>query len=221
MTSRTPAEQTPAHVAGALPEPSNLAVAARVAQLLLAEHEHVDHTDVLALNRAHGALAEALRIVLRAIGVEPDRKPLPPAVAELHRLCREDYASSADRRTQDHRDDAHLIETASEATATMVESVRRCPAAHGDDPTPCDGPASVTVTDATNAGADGCEHHAARLLASLDGGRVHALPDAPAGAAIRVFKAANGIRPFPWVDGPRTRPEQLSRAENRQAGEQQ
>jgi hypothetical protein len=40
-----------------------------------------------------------------------------PRVAELHRLCREDYASSADRRAQDHRDDAHLLASASEAVA--------------------------------------------------------------------------------------------------------
>ncbi|WP_369248531.1 hypothetical protein [Streptomyces sp. R41] len=73
----------------------------------------------------------------------------------------------------------------------------------------------MTVLDAFNAGADGCEHHAARLLASLDGGRVYALPDAPAGAAIRTFTAADGIRPFCWFDGPRTGPSQLSRAENR------
>lgn len=49
-------------------EPSDLAVAARVAQLLLAEHETVDHRDLFAVNRAHGALAEALRLVLRAVG---------------------------------------------------------------------------------------------------------------------------------------------------------
>ncbi|MFF4356929.1 hypothetical protein [Streptomyces sp. NPDC001604] len=95
----------------------------------------------------------------------------------------------------------------------------RCPAAHPDDPTPCRGPAVVTVLDATNAGADGCEHHGARLLASLDGGRVYSLLDAPGGAAIRVFKAADGIRPFPWVDSPRTRDDQLSRAEARARGE--
>jgi hypothetical protein len=87
----------------------------------------------------------------------------------------------------------------------------RCPAAHPEDPTPCGGEVAVSVLDHSNAGADGCEHHAARLLASLDGGRVHALP----GAAIRVFQAADGIRPFCWLDGPRTRPSQLSHAENR------
>ncbi|MFD7434813.1 hypothetical protein [Streptomyces sp. NPDC059861] len=91
----------------------------------------------------------------------------------------------------------------------------RCLSAHPEDPTPCVGPAVVTVLDAVNAGADGCEHHAARLLASLDGGRVYALPHAPEGAAIRVFTAADTIRPFCWVDGPRTRPSQLSASENR------
>ncbi|WEH38013.1 hypothetical protein PZB75_31955 (plasmid) [Streptomyces sp. AM 4-1-1] len=46
------------------------------------------------------------------------------------------------------------------------------------------------MLDADNAGADACEHHAARLLAVLDRGRVFALPHAPAGAAHRVFKTA-------------------------------
>ena len=92
----------------------------------------------------------------------------------------------------------------------------RCAAAHPDDPTPCDGPAVVTVLDANNHGANGCRHHAARMLASLRGGRVYPLPDSPAGAAIEVFKAAAGIRPFPWVaDTPRTRDDQLSWAEIR------
>lgn len=107
-------------------------------------------------------------------------------IAELHRLCHEDYTSSADRRVQDHRDDAHLIAAASEPSG------RRCPSAYPSDPTPCRGPVAVTVLDADNAGADGCEYHAARLLASLTGGHVYALPDAPADAAIRVFKASSG-----------------------------
>lgn len=79
----------------------------------------------------------------------------------------------------------------------------RCPAAHPEDPSPCGGPVVVTVLDAQNAGVDGCENHAARLLASLDGGRVYALPHAPDGAAIRTFKAAGTLRPFPWREAGR------------------
>lgn len=92
----------------------------------------------------------------------------------------------------------------------MSPTGRRCPAAHPEDPTPCVGPVVVTVLDAVNAGADGCEHHGARLLASLVGGRVYALPDAAPGTAVRVFQAAAGLRPFCWLDGPRIEPSQLS-----------
>ena len=96
----------------------------------------------------------------------------------------------------------------------------RCPAAHPEDPTPCGGPVVVMILDRGNAGAKGCEHHGARLLASLEGGRVYALPDAPEGAAIRVFMAADSIRPFPWIEGPRTKAAELSRKEFRdRAGE--
>ncbi|MFJ9888002.1 hypothetical protein ACIQRW_19335 [Streptomyces sp. NPDC091287] len=74
----------------------------------------------------------------------------------------------------------------------------RCPAAHSEDPTPCGGPAVVTVVDAENAGADGCEHHAARMLASISGARPVAKPDAPAGVAVRIFRTAHHTHPFPW-----------------------
>lgn len=113
-----------------------------------------------------------------------------------------------------------LLRALGSGHAPEPETHRHCPAAHPDDPTPCGGPVVVTVLDKTNAGLNGCEHHGARLLASLDGGRVYALPDAPDGAAIRVFKAADSIRPFPWMtDAPRTTPSQLSRAEVRRGGE--
>lgn len=92
----------------------------------------------------------------------------------------------------------------------------RCPAAHIEDPLPCDGPPVVTVLDVHNAGADACKIHGPRLLASLERGRVYALPDAPDGAALRVFREADRTRPFPWyTNAPRTRPEQLSAAEQR------
>ncbi|MGW1808232.1 hypothetical protein [Streptomyces sp. NPDC002078] len=110
--------------------------------------------------------------------------------------------------------------TWSEAVTLPSKPGPRCPAAHPEDPTPCVGPVVVTVLDRENAGADGCEHHAARLLASLTGGRPVAKPDAPAGVALQVFRAASRTRPFPWLtDAPRTQPSQLSDAENRARGE--
>lgn len=74
----------------------------------------------------------------------------------------------------------------------------RCPAAHPTDPDACKGPVAVTVVDKSGAGMDGCEHHAARMLASMAGARVYALPDAPEGAAIRTFKAAGDLPPYSW-----------------------
>ncbi|KUN03973.1 hypothetical protein AQI95_21275 [Streptomyces yokosukanensis] len=103
-----------------------------------------------------------------------------------------------------------------------IADTPRCPAAHPEDLSPCVGPVVVTVLDAQNAGAHGCEHHGARLLASLEGGRVYALGTSPEAAAIRVFKAAAGLRPFCWLtDAPRIDPSQLSDAENRARGEVQ
>ncbi|MFF7884284.1 hypothetical protein ACH40F_29305 [Streptomyces sp. NPDC020794] len=162
MTARK-AEQAPTTTVGALPlavsESTDLAVAIRVGQRMLATYGAVEG-DIFAYAQAHGGLAEALRILLRALGADPD----------AGNVLRPQEVSP------------------------------RCPAAHPDDPTPCDGPAVVTVLDAANAGANGCGHHGARLLASLDGGRVYALPDAPAGAAIRVFKTAGTTRPFAWTE---------------------
>lgn len=96
----------------------------------------------------------------------------------------------------------------------MDTTTGRCPAAHPEDPTPCSGPIVVTVADRFGGRDDACEHHGARLLASINGATVHPLPGAPEGAATRVFKAASTTRPFAWRDGPRTQPSQLSDAEN-------
>jgi predicted nucleotidyltransferase len=145
------------------------------------------------------SLREALRLLLRALDAEPVAAPEPLYGGDVDQFISDAYDSLADSDLDAEPD--------------------RCSAAHPEDPTPCVGPPVVTVLDAANAGADGCEHHGARLLASLDRGRVYALPDAPEGAAIRVHKAADGIRPFPWVDGPRTRAEQLSRTETLARGE--
>ncbi|MET8803581.1 hypothetical protein [Streptomyces sp. NPDC004546] len=97
---------------------------------------------------------------------------------------------------------AALAEGKSWSEAVTLPAVEqqadRCPAAHPEDPTPCGGPVVVTILDAENAGADGCQHHAARLLASLTGGRPVAKPDAPAGIALAVFRTSGAMRPYPW-----------------------
>ncbi|MER7192388.1 hypothetical protein [Streptomyces flaveolus] len=98
------------------------------------------------------------------------------------------------------------LEVAVERLIEMVDGthgghVVRCPAAHPGDPTPCGGPVVVTIIDKDNAGADGCEHHAARMLASIAGARPVAKPDAPAGVAVRIFRAAHHMHPFPWLKG--------------------
>lgn len=51
-------------------EPSDLAVAIRVAQEMLGIYEHVDYGDICHLVQAYGAIRESLRIVLRALGTE-------------------------------------------------------------------------------------------------------------------------------------------------------
>lgn len=188
--SATPAEQAPTLVVGALPgpiDPSDLAVAIRVGQHMLARYGTVGLGDIHAYAEAHGGLTEALRILLRALDAEPD---------------------------------GPVLGSSSSGGAQQLTVMGRCPAAHPDDPTPCVGLVAVTILDAANAGTHGCEHHAARLLASLEGGRVYALGTAPEAAAIRVFKAAAALRPFPWLtDAPRVLPSQLSHDENRLRGE--
>lgn len=52
------------------PEPSDLAVAIRVGQKMLAAYGDPSGYDIFAFAQAHGGLAEALRILLRAHGVE-------------------------------------------------------------------------------------------------------------------------------------------------------
>ncbi|WP_308072763.1 NUDIX hydrolase [Streptomyces bambusae] len=74
----------------------------------------------------------------------------------------------------------------------------RCPAAHPSDPSPCTGPAAVTVVDQHGTRAEGCEHHAARMLASLTGAHLHALPGAPDGATTRTATAAASLPPYAW-----------------------
>jgi hypothetical protein len=93
-------------------------------------------------------------------------------------------------------DDEPQVQLSGEVKADITG---RCQSAHPEDPSPCVGPLdAVTVLDPGNRGAKGCEWHAARLLASLKGGRVYSgsVPE----AAIRVFKAAAELAPFAWVE---------------------
>lgn len=189
------------------PESCELAAAIRVGQKMLAAYSDSSR-DSFSYPEAYGSLAEALRILLHALGAEPE-------------VCdsAEQRRNAGTDRSSEGWTSMTKVQLPGDETVGLAVASGRCPAAHPEDTTPCGGPVVVTVLDADNAGADGCEHHGARLLASLDRGRVYALPDAPSGAAIRVFKAADSIRPFPWVDGPRTRDGQLSRAETRARGE--
>lgn len=155
---------------------------------------------------SHAGLKCSLRALLAAIAA--DR---PARMAVQHDQGCRNLALAARREIQAARASVARLESFEQALSRALwpdegdaepdesSGSGRCPAAHPDDPSPCVGPVVVTVLDAQNAGADGCEHHAARLLAALERGRVYGLPGAPEGSAIRVFNAAAGMRPFPWV----------------------
>ncbi|MFD4795974.1 hypothetical protein [Streptomyces anulatus] len=98
--------------------------------------------------------------------------------------------------------------------APAPQSAGRCAAVHIEDPTACRGPRdAVTILDGTGNAATGCEHHGARMLASLDGACIE--PGSVVGAATRAAAASLTIRPFCWYkSAPRTEPSQLSHAEN-------
>ena len=77
-------------------------------------------------------------------------------------------------------------------------SADRCPAAHDEDPTPCDGEPVVRVVDQTGEGLSACVHHGARLYASLEQPRVYPLAGQD-GAAIEVYPLAQVLPPFAWM----------------------
>ncbi|WP_246144819.1 hypothetical protein [Actinacidiphila oryziradicis] len=92
---------------------------------------------------------------------------------------------------------------------TGQTDARRCDAAHPDDPTPCEGPHDAVeirdrfmsrARDAITVGTLGCVHHGARMLASLDGGRVYPGPSGAPGdaAAIDAYQRAQALPPFAW-----------------------
>ncbi|MFE9330020.1 hypothetical protein [Streptomyces sp. NPDC006925] len=85
--------------------------------------------------------------------------------------------------------------------STAANGGPRCAAADQADPTPCEGRLTVvTVIDRNGAQHTGCIHHTARLLASLEGARLH-----PSAAvlpfACEVYCRADQLLPFPWQLG--------------------
>ncbi|MBO8186296.1 hypothetical protein JW592_12570 [Streptomyces sp. DW4-2] len=85
--------------------------------------------------------------------------------------------------------------------ATAAGGARRCAAADEADPTPCEGRrTAVTVLDRNGVQHTGCIHHTARLLASLEGARLH-----PSAAALpwacEVYCRAAQLPPFAWQVG--------------------
>ena len=81
-------------------------------------------------------------------------------------------------------------------SATLDDAVR-CPAAHPEDRSSCQGPAdAVLIVDAVGDEAIGCVHHGAALVASVAGTRVY--PLAVPGAAIDCYRRAVGLPSFPF-----------------------
>ena len=77
----------------------------------------------------------------------------------------------------------------------------RCPAAHPDDRSPCQGPPdAVRVVDRTGNQRQGCVHHASAALASIKDARVY--PGSVAGAAIDAYRRARFRGPFEFEPRP-------------------
>ncbi|UQA93001.1 hypothetical protein [Streptomyces halobius] len=76
----------------------------------------------------------------------------------------------------------------------------RCAAAAAEDPTPCEGSYDdATIIDRNGAEVAGCIHHCARLLAGLEGARVH--PFVLARHALDIYSRARELPPFAWEIG--------------------
>ncbi|WP_269858903.1 hypothetical protein [Streptomyces sp. RPT161] len=183
-----------------------LHIAVQVARRFLAEADAIDvgTADRGEVYSSHGALMQSMRTLLDAVAADTPARLSAQHDAEFRNLCRAarvelHAAKGALQRLDGFEQALTRMVWPDEDQAPAERPAERCPAAHAEDPTPCGGPVVVTVLDARNGGAEGCEHHAARLLASLERGRVYALPDAPEGAASRVFRAAGNLRPFEWL----------------------
>jgi hypothetical protein len=76
----------------------------------------------------------------------------------------------------------------------------RCAAAAAADPAPCEGPHdAATIVDRLGREVAGCVQHCARVLAGLDGARVH--PFVPARQALDIYSRARELPPHAWVIG--------------------
>ena len=164
------------HVAG----PNAPASSERVAELhRLADEDYAKGQQ----QRAFAHLAPSYAAAgLIARGPAPDPSDLDVAIRVAQQLLDSDQVASL-------REALRLM-----LRAHGAEPPRRCPAAHLVDTSACTGRPVVTILDSGNRGVDACEHHAARLLAVLHGGHPVALPDAPEGAALRVFTNAGTAR---------------------------
>ena len=86
------------------------------------------------------------------------------------------------------------------ADGTATPAPRRCAAAAAKDPTPCEGPReAATLVDRQGREFAGCVHHCARLLAGLEGARVH--PFVPTSQALEIYSRARELPPFAWEIG--------------------
>lgn len=73
--------------------------------------------------------------------------------------------------------------------------VERCEAAHPEDRSACEGELdAVRVVDQVGDEVRGCVHHAAVVLASVEGSRVY--PGSVDGAAVEAFRRAQLLEPF-------------------------
>ncbi|SEE25508.1 hypothetical protein SAMN05428954_2158 [Streptomyces sp. 2112.3] len=96
--------------------------------------------------------------------------------------------------------DASPPRQSADRTAAAGAPPSRCPAAAAKDPTPCEGSRdAATIVDRQGREVAGCVHHCARLLAGLEGARVH--PFVPTGQALDIYSRARELPPFAWEIG--------------------
>ncbi|GAA2329722.1 hypothetical protein OHT20_11845 [Streptomyces caniferus] len=96
--------------------------------------------------------------------------------------------------------DASPPRPSADGTAASAAPHGRCQAAAAKDPTPCEGPReAATIVDRQGREVAGCVHHCARLLAGLEGARVH--PFVPTSRALDVYSRARELPPFAWEIG--------------------